>query len=401
MTGRPGEPQALPTARAAAHPAVRPPSAAPDELDPHSTARAAEVAPRTAPSGSATEQSREPLMTLAVERVALPVGRSQLRLELPASRFVSVGVVGPQDALLSFELRTPPELGDLPAHRSLQADGRLPSFVSFQTGAAPTSAVALVEVSAPAMLWRWSADPTAVAAPSKRELSSGRATPRPLIGLPAPVDERDGYVLETPERYLFLRVDIAVALRAAFRQTAIRYRRNPIGVGHASQWDGSAPGNDLAQSLHIGHRGGTELDLGLPSSDDSPSTITRRCEGVRVEKEVLRCAPGSVRDVDAVRLAYFLGLLLDGPTPNGAHQPRGRVGPTAVLDSILTDEAYIEEIRRAAGELRRRHWIHDEGYAALMEDGLLRPSPWHTDHVHLRFVGEPAAPPGWTPASPP
>jgi hypothetical protein len=54
----------------------------------------------------------------------------------------------------------------------------------------------------------------------------------------------------------------------------------------------------------------------------------------------------------------------------------------------LTDEAYIEEIRKAARELRRKNWIHDEGFAALLEDGILRPSPWHTDHVHLRFAGE-------------
>jgi hypothetical protein len=132
------------------------------------------------------------------------------------------------------------------------------------------------------------------------------------------------------------------------------------------------------------------VDFGLPSSDDSPSDTSRRCEGVLVEREVLRCAPGTVRDFDAMRTAYLLGLLIDGPTPSGIHLPKNRPGPTAMVDSMLTDEAYIEEIRRAAAELRRKRWIHDEGYAALMEDGLLRPSPWHVDHVHLRFAGEPA-----------
>jgi hypothetical protein len=96
--------------------------------------------------------------------------------------------------------------------------------------------------------------------------------------------------------------------------------------------------------------------------------------------------------VDAYRLAYFLGLLIDGPTPRGIYMPKNRPGPLAIVQSILTDEAYVDEIRKAAEKLRRRRWIHDEGYGALVEEGLLRPSPWHTDHVHIRFAGEQARP---------
>jgi hypothetical protein len=368
-------------------------------------ARSTDVAPRRAlspreepPSTRTAESSAEPepptegpeplVLSLGMDRLALPAGRARVAVELAPGSLVSVGVLGPSDALLGFDVQGEDGLGDVRASRSLDEDGRLPAVVSLVAPAAPTTLSVLVDAAAPVVLVRASADPTALAAPTPRDLKLGKALPRPLIGLPAPLDPLDGYVLEAPQRYLFLRVDVGMAVRAALRQTKTRFRRNPISVGHASQWDGAAPGMDRGKSQHIGHRGGLELDLGLPSSDDSPSVITRRCEGVLVEREVLRCAPGTVKDFDALRLGYLLGLLIDGPTPNGVYMPKGRPGPIAIVDSILTDEAYIEEIRRAADELRRRHWIHDEGYAALMEDGILRPSPWHVDHVHLRFAGE-------------
>ena len=361
----------------------------PSAAEPWHTAAASDAgvaAPAdAAPSAAGLE------LPLGRERLTVPAGRSRVQVELPAARYVSVGVLGPSDALLGFEAVAPDELGDLRAHGALDEDGRLPRFVSLATPATASRLEVAIELSAPGELVRVAADPTALAAPAARELKLGTATPRPLIGLPAPLDPRDGYLLEAPARYLFLRVDVAVALRGALRQTEIRFKRNALDLGHASQWDGASPGLDRGKAQHIGHRGGTEIDLGLPASDDSPSSITRRCEGVLVEREVLRCAPGTVRDLDATRLAYLLGLLIDGPTPNGIYMPKGRPGPIALIDSMLTDEAYIEEIRRAAEGLRRRHWIHDEGYAALMEDGLLRPSAWHVDHVHLRFAGEPAA----------
>jgi hypothetical protein len=351
------------------------------------TATDAGVAP---PADAAPSAARLEL-PLGLDRLAVPAGRSRVHIELPAARYVSVGVLGPRDALVAFDAETPDELGHLRARGGLDEDGHLPCFVSLATPATGSRLEVVVELGAPGEVVRVAADPTALAVPTAHDLKLGTATARPLIGLPAPLDARDGYRLEAPRRYLFLRVDVAVALRSALRQTEIRFKRNAIDLGHASQWDGATPGLDRGKAQHIGHRGGTEIDLGLPSSDDSPSSITRRCEGVLVEREVLRCAPGTVRDLDATRLAYVLGLLIDGPTPNGIYMPKGRPGPTALIDSMLTDEAYIEEIRRAADGLRRRHWIHDEGYAALMEDGLLRPSAWHVDHVHLRFAGEPAA----------
>jgi len=332
------------------------------------------------------------VLALGMPRMPLAAGRSRVAVELPARSFVSVGVLGPGDALLGFDTASGAELGDLHANGAVDEDGRLPRFLSLATPAEPSSLMVLVELDAPGELARVTVDPSALTAPLPRELKLGTASARPLIGLPIPVDPRDGYLLEAPQRYLFLRIDVVVALRTALRQAKTRFKRNAIAVGHASQWDGAAPGTDRGKAQHIGHRSGLEVDLGLPASDDSPSGTARRCEGVLVEREVLRCAPGTVRDLDAMRLAYLLGLLIDGPTPNGIYMPKNRPGPIALVDSILTDEAYIDEIRRAAKELRRKRWIHDEGYAALMEDGLLRPSAWHVDHVHVRFAGEPAAP---------
>ena len=43
-------------------------------------------------------------------------------------------------------------------------------------------------------------------------------------------------------------------------------------------------------------------------------------------------------------------------------------------------------------ELEARRWIGEEGRAALSEEGILVASPWHTDHFHVRFGGEPGRP---------
>lgn len=329
-------------------------------------------------------------LSLDAERLDVPVGRSLVHVTLPLRRFVSVVVTGPREALLGWDVQAADELGAIGAHEALNDDGKLPAVLSFVSPEEPRTIVLVVEVSQQATLWRVSADPDALEAPAPRDLKLGKVQPRPLIGLPVPTEKRDGYVLQAPQRYLFLRLDIAVALRKALRQTHIRFRRNALAVGDASQWNGHGPGSDRGKSQHIGHKFGTEVDIGLPSDDDSPSVIERRCEGVMIEPDELVCAPGTVRHVDAQRLAYFLGLLLDGPTPNGIYLPEGRDGPIAPVLSILTDQAYVDEIRKAAERLRKRRWIHDEGYGALVEEGLLRPSSWHTDHVHLRFAGEQA-----------
>jgi hypothetical protein len=147
----------------------------------------------------------------------------------------------------------------------------------------------------------------------------------------------------------------------------------------------------MDQPRHISHEGGRDVDIGLPTSDDSAAKLKRRCEGVLVERDRLECAPGTVRDLDAMRLAYLLGLMLDGPTPGGRYVEKAsrRPGPIAEVETIFTDQAYIDEIRRVLPQLRAKRWIHEEAFGALGEEGLLRPSPWHTDHVHVRFMGAP------------
>jgi len=323
--------------------------------------------------------------------LALAPGRWAVIVDVPAARYVTLGVAGPADALVTFDV-----IGNGPLRRlragALKDDGLLPTFVSFETTAVEQTLTAIVDVTAPVTLLRVAADPTDIAERSRRDLRLGKVQPRVLVGLPAPIERRAGYLFQTPQRYTFLRADVAVALRAALRQTRIRFKGNGIAIGDASQWNGDKPAMDRGKPRHIHHDQGRDIDLGLPSSDDSPSLLQRRCEGVLVEKDELKCGPGTVRNLDARRLAYFLGLLIDGPTPGGRHVPNAerRSGAIAEVESILTDQAYVDEIRKALPWLRRKRWIHDEAFGALGEEGLLRPSSWHTDHVHITFKGESA-----------
>jgi hypothetical protein len=109
---------------------------------------------------------------------------------------------------------------------------------------------------------------------------------------------------------------------------------------------------------------------------------------VLITPESYVCEPGSGRGVDSLRLAYLLGLLVDGfpyeDPPTGPHGTRREH-----VERIFADDAFIREIRLASETLRARRWIHEAGFAALSEEGILRPSPWHVDHVHVRFTGEP------------
>ncbi len=342
------------------------------------------------PDGAAKAGDR---LALGLEETSLQLGEGRwaVKVALPAARYVTIGVAGPAKALVDFDV-----IGDGPLRRlrtgALKDDGLLPAFLSFETTAAEQTLTVVVDVEAPVTLLRVAADPTDIAERSRRALKQGKVQPRLLVGLPAPIERRAGYLFQTPQRYAFLRVDVAAALRAALRQTKIRFKGNGIAIGDATQWNGDKPASDRGKPRHIHHDQGRDIDLGLPSSDHSPSLLQRRCEGVLVEKDELKCGPGTVGNLDARRLAYFLGLLIDGPTPGGRHVPDAdrRPGPIAEVESILTDQAYVDEIRKALPGLRRKRWIHDEAFGALGEEGLLRPSSWHTDHVHITFKGESA-----------
>ncbi|MEM9691543.1 MAG: hypothetical protein AAGA56_03285 [Myxococcota bacterium] len=320
--------------------------------------------------------------------LALAEGRWAVRIETRPRALVTLAVMGPRSALRRLDMVAPRAWPRLRAD-VVEDDRLLPYFTSWESPAEGVSTFAVVDVDAPVEL-RLVEQPASVGVLAK-ELR--RRRPRdltfPLIGLPQPMERYAGYFLQYPHRYQFVRADVATALRHAFRQTRLRFRRGSFGIGDASQWNGRRPASDQDQPRHISHEGGRDVDIGLPMVKGR-SRIERRCRGVTTDRGVLRCAPGSERGFDAARLAYFLGLLIDGPTPGGRFVPNraARPGPYAEVEVIFTDQSYIEAVHRELPELRKKGWIHDEAFGALGEQGLLRASPWHTDHVHIRFTGQ-------------
>ena len=352
----------------------------------------------------ATAAAREPRLPLEQGSLSLPAGRSVVRVDLPAGQMVSLAVLGKQSALLGFDVTGSSLAARVRAHGSLDEDGLLPRVASLLVPAGESSLLVVVDAVEPVLLARSFADPGGTAAPSTRDLKSGAAVPRALVGMPAPGGYDDGYMLQSPARYQFVRVDVAVALMAAFRQSRVRFKRDPIAIADCSQWDGVRPATDIGRPRHISHEGGRDVDIALPAADESASTVRAHCSGVLVEQDVQGCAPGTARGVDALRLAYLLGLLIEGygmpePPPTSA-KPGVKLPPVSRLERIFTDDVYVREIKRAADKLRERRWIKDWVYETLIDDNLLRPSAWHTDHLHLRFVGEPGR--AWfAPSEPP
>jgi hypothetical protein len=310
----------------------------------------------------------------AGDSLRVAAGRWVVFAEVEGPGFVTAGVAGPRDALVDFEVAS----RDAPRLRSgtIDDDRRLPAFVSF-AAKKEQRLILVVDATEPVRVVLSAAEPRGAS-----------HEPPALVGMPFPIEDRAGYSLQAPHRYQFVRADVATALRAAFKQTRVRFKRNAIAIGDISQWNGVRPATDLGRPRHISHEGGRDVDVALPALE-APSRVTARCNGVLVDNEVLKCAPGTVKRFDALRLAYFLGLLLDGPTPQGRFikDPARRRGPIAVVETIFTDQVYIDEVRRVLPELRDKRWIHDEAYSALAEEGLLRPSAWHVDHVHIRFAG--------------
>lgn len=351
-----------------------PPRPAADPSPPRpTTAAPADRAPPEPPPGTSRR------LALDAARMALPAGRSLVDVEIPAGQYISILVLGRAEALLGFDVLGPPALRPLRAHRPLDEDGLLPRALSFRAPEGAAAIQLLVDVETPVELARTAAEAPEEIAPHPPGKPRPPALELPLIGMPVPLAREDGYLLQSPARYQFARADVARALLAAFRQTRRRFRREPIAIADISQWDGRKPKSDLGAPRHISHELGRDVDLALPALLDEPSTVRAHCAGVFVAPEHWVCAPGTAEGVDALRLAYFLGLLLDG-SPEGA------------VTAIFTDEVYIREIRRAAETLRERRWIKPAGLAGLLDERLLRPSAYHTDHVHVRFGGAPARP---------
>lgn len=322
-----------------------------------------------------------PRLSPSAPRLPLEAGRSVFELVLPARSYVSIGIFGPRHALLGCSFVGSELARRLVSHSPLDEDGLLPRLVSFETDDAPAPMSAVVDLADPAgVVLSW-VDAEALGAPTARGLERGLESPRPLVGLPVPRSRRDGYMLAVPGRYLFGRLDVVRDLQRAFAATQKRYRGDPIAVSDLSQWNGQRPKSDLSEPRHISHDGGVDVDLALPASDAIPSTVRDHCRGVLLEPDRYGCAPGTARGVDHARLAMLLGTLVD-------LEP-GRI------TKIFLDDVYRRELIRAAPALFEKRFIEAPAFAALGEDGVLVASPWHTDHVHVRFAGEKARAPSW------
>lgn len=310
---------------------------------------------------------------------SLEAGRHLLDLALPAGAFVAVGLFGPAASLRGVTL-----VGDAAPVRAARSsgpideDGMLPRVLAFAPCERGCRLGLVVDVTDPVAIEVTTADPAEIVAPPPRELARGDARARPLVALPPPSSADDGYVLQTPHRYAFLRVDVALVLREALRVTRRRLRGDPIALGDASQWDGNRPATDRGAPRHISHVGGRDIDIALPSSDGTQSLVRDRCRGVLLAEDRYGCAPGTVKGLDAVRLALLLGAMCD-------------LAPGEIV-KIFLDDVYRKEVVAIAPSLVEKRWLKAEAAAALSEDGVLIASPWHTDHVHVRFRGEPGRP---------
>jgi hypothetical protein len=301
-----------------------------------------------------------PSLVLALQEaeVSLVAGYTRVSVEVEPGAMASVIVFGDKDALEHFAV------DGVVAHDPLEEDGRLPRVASFLVPEGITSIELSLEVSSPALVTR-------VLAPVSRELPKGESEPL-LIGMPSPARRDDGYLLERPNRYQFARPDVAMALMDAFRDTRLRYRRDPVTVADISQWNGKRPAVDLGAPRHVSHEGGRDVDLGLPATD-GPSSVRDHCDR-DTSKDFTKavCKKGSVRGLDAGRLAYLLGRLVK----------KGNV------DKIFLDAELIDPMAKAALALRTQGVLKPDVADKLQpEGGVVRHLAWHTDHVHVRFFG--------------
>lgn len=317
--------------------------------------------------------------------LALSPGRYAVRVHVPPSRLVSLAVSGPSRALRGFEVVGRGRLARL---QTELVDGELPAFVTFASTSDAEPLLVVIDSESPVTLHR-------AEFPFFEEPASARAdasTLLPLVGMPTPTSKKAGYRLAVAPRYAFLRADASEALRAAFREARSRFGREPIAVGDATQWNGERPANDRLLPRHISHHEGRDVDLGLPGTDGD-SSMRHRCKLDLAQPERVTCVAGSVTGLDAHRLAFLFARLLEGPSPRTKRSrgPKSQARPLAPLELIFADAAYIEAVRAVLPVLARRRWILPETLERLADDRLLRASPWHTDHVHVRFAGHAAA----------
>ena len=302
--------------------------------------------------------------------IELPEGRSSVEIEVPSASFVTIAIVGPQAALLGVHvLGSGPVARRLRASSPIEEDGLLPRMMSVRTRG-PEHVELIVDVLSPVVV-------NLVAEPLDHPGAKPDATPtsaRPLVGVPVPGSLRDGYQLLSAGRYAFARIDVVTSLLGALASTQRRFPIEPIGISEATQWNGRRPKSDRSEVRHISHDGGSDIDLALPASDTFASTVRDHCRRVWLDPTHAGCAAGTVKGVDIERLTLLLGLLCDE-------------APGRIL-KIIVDDEYRREIVRVAPSLIEKKWLGSMARDALAEDGIVVASPWHTDHVHVRFSGE-------------
>jgi hypothetical protein len=307
--------------------------------------------------------------------LTLPTGRSVVELVAPANAFISIAIRGPRGALLGTRALGESRLArDLDRGTALEEDGLLPRVFSGVTAAEEERVSLLVDVSDPVTVALVSAPITDDAPPPRVGGTREPPPARPLVGLPPPRGARAGYVVLGPARYAFGRIDVVKSLQLAFEKTWKRFRNDPIAVSDMSQWNGRRPKHDLGEVRHISHDGGCDVDIALPASDFLPSDVRDHCRRVFLDPTHAGCAPGTAKGVRFDVLAHLLGALVD--------EADGRVV------KVFVDDVYRREIIREAKLLHDKEWIADGARGALSEEGVLVASPWHMDHVHVRFGGE-------------
>ncbi|NUP11879.1 MAG: hypothetical protein HOW73_38015 [Polyangiaceae bacterium] len=318
----------------------------------------------------------EPKVTKAAPRAQLPSGRSRIEVLVPPNVFATIALVGPAHALLGLEINGGPLASRLRRRRPLDEDGLLPRTLSVMSGEASEVIELIVDLTDAATIQLVTASLADDREPTFKGLKNGTEQPRPLVGMPVPIDDRAGYMLGSAGRYVFARIDVVRSLMTSFEKSRKKFNGDAICISDASQWDGKRPKADLGQVRHISHEGGCDVDIALPANDTFPSSVREHCRGVRLETDRFGCAPGTAKGVDFDRLAFFLGTLAD--------ESPGRIV------KVFLDDAFRREVIRVAPTLHERGWIKEAGLVALGEDGVLVASPWHTDHFHVRFSGEKA-----------
>lgn len=322
------------------------------------------------PYGARAEDTPPDEPTAGVSSRTLPAGRSTVEVTLPARSFVTLALLGPPHSLLGLSVvGTGPSARALRSRVPLEEDGLLPRAMNTLTADAETLTL-IVDVVDPVRF--------TVAATAEDDDAPPRDArgARRLVGLPTPRSTREGYMLIPAGRYVFARIDVVKSLRLAFDAARKRFDLEPIGVSEASQWDGRRPKSDRGEVRHISHDGGCDVDLALPALDTFPSTVRDHCRRVWLDPTHSGCAAGTAKGVDFERLTYLLGTLCD--------EAPGRVV------KVFMDDVYRREVIRIAPTQFDKKWIKDDARNALSEEGVLVASPWHTDHVHVRFAGEKA-----------